>query len=130
MVSLSNAIIFGFTGNDSFYKNHKERLSLMARCAIDSNATIGFNLPLIDPKKPDNGNYYVAIMHEFKNNDISSKEVEEVLKTLKKKEVKIITNEYGDNGKNLMKNFRQHMNSLFDDILKEAEEIKKDEGKK
>jgi hypothetical protein len=53
MVSLSNAIIYGFIGNNEFKnKEDKSRLSLMARCAIDSDATVGFNLPLIDAKNP------------------------------------------------------------------------------
>jgi hypothetical protein len=127
MVSLSNAIIYGFIGNNEFkYKEDKSRLSLMARCAIDSDATVGFNLPLIDAKNPKNGNYFVSIMNEFKNNDISSKEIKDILENITDNNVKkiITTKICGDDGSKLMKTFRQNINTLFDDILKEAEEIK------
>ena len=128
MVSLSNAIIYGFIGNNEFKnKEDKSRLSLMARCAIDSDATVGFNLPLIDAENPKNGNYFVSIMNEFKNNDISSKEIKDILENITDNNVKkfITTKICGDDGSKLMKTFRQNINTLFDDILKEAEEIKK-----
>ena len=90
----------------------------MARCAIDSDATIGFNLPLIEPKKPDNGNFFVSIMNQFKNTDISSKEVENVLKTMSDDDKKNI------DGSKIMKDFRQNINTLFDKIVEEAEKLK------
>ena len=126
MISLTNVIIYGFVGNDNTkpikfnIKNDENRLSLMARCAIDSDATIGFNLPLIDPKKPDNGNFFVSIMNQFKNTDINSKEIEK------------IKNDEGidiDVSK-LMKDFRQNISTLFDEILKKAEELKKEKRNK
>ena len=133
MVSLTNAIIYGFMENNEekckafIEENDNARLSLMARCAIDSDATIGFNLPLIDPKKPDNGNFFVSIMNEFKNNNISSKEVEEILTNMTDdKSKKYITKEYGDNGEKLMKTFRQNISNLFNKIVEEAEKIKKE----
>ena len=63
----------------------------MTKCAIDSDATVGFNLPLIDPKKPDNGNFFVSIMNQFKSADISSKEVEDAAKSLSEDEIKKIS---------------------------------------
>lgn len=119
MVSLTNAIIYGFVGGEKFnIEKDNERLSLMTKCAIDSDATIGFNLPLIDPKKPDNGNFFVSIMNQFKNTDVSSKEVESVLETMSDDDKKNI-----DSSK-IMKDFRQNMSKLFDIIVKKAKKIK------
>ena len=95
MVSLSNAVIYGFMGKKFNIDN--ARLSLMTKCAIDSDATIGFNLPLIDPKKPDNGNFFVSIMNQFKNEDISSKEVENAVKSMSTEEIEAIEKEWGKN---------------------------------
>lgn len=89
MVSLCNAVIYGFMGND--FDINDARLELMTKCAIDSDATVGFNLPLIDPKKPDNGNFFVSIMNQFKSADISSKEVEDAAKSLSEDEIKKIS---------------------------------------
>ena len=148
MVSLCNAIIYGFVGNDESSSGIKfniekdnNRLSLMTKCAIDSDATIGFNLPLIDPKKPDNGNFFVSIMNQFKNTNISIKEAEDALKTMNKKDLEIIAKEYGEGssededttdvsnfakqfGPKIMKDFRQNMNNLFDIIVNKAKKIK------
>ena len=121
MVSLTNAIIYGFVGGEKFNiekDNANARLSLMTKCAIDSDATIGFNLPLIDPKKPDNGNFFVSIMNQFKNTDVSSKELESILETMSDDDKKNI-----DSSK-IMKDFRQNMSKLFDIIVKKAKKIK------
>ena len=119
MVSLTNAIIYGFVGGEKFnIEKDNARLSLMTKCAIDSDATIGFNLPLIDPKKPDNGNFFVSIMNQFKNTDVSSKELESVLETMSDDDKKNI-----DSSK-IMKDFRQNMSKLFDIIVKKAKKIK------
>lgn len=87
MVSLSNAVIYGFMGDKFNLEKNKARLSLLTKCAIDSDATIGFNLPLIDDKKPEDGNFFVSIMNQFKNSEISSKEVEKAIESLSKEEV-------------------------------------------
>ena len=127
MVSLINVIIYGFIGDTGEsikfnIENDKNIISLMTKCAIDSDATIGFNLPLIDPKKPDNGNFFVSIMNQFKNTDISSKEVEDVLNSM--------SGEMSDEDKDnidiskLMKDFRQNISTLFDIIVEEAEKLK------
>ena len=80
-------------------ENNDARISLISKCAIDSDATIGFNLPLIDPKKPDNGNFFVSIMNQFKNADISSKEVEDAIKSMDKSELELIEKEWGGDKK-------------------------------
>lgn len=91
MVSLCNAVIYGFMGNLFDIEKNDARLTLMTKCAIDSDATVGFNLPLIDPKKPDNGNFFVSIMNQFKSADISSKEVEDAAKSLSEDNIKKIS---------------------------------------
>jgi hypothetical protein len=91
MVSLCNAVIYGFMGNSFNIEKNDARLTLMTKCAIDSDATVGFNLPLIDPKKPDNGNFFVSIMNQFKSADISSKEVEDAAKSLSEDNIKKIS---------------------------------------
>lgn len=90
MVSLANAVIYGFMGKEFNIENDDDRLTLMTKCVIDSDATIGFNLPLIDPQKPDNGNFFVSIMNQFKNADISSKEVEDTMKSMTEKELEMV----------------------------------------
>ena len=97
MVALSNAVIYGFMGKKFNIEGNDARLSLLTKCAIDSDATIGFNLPLIDPKKPDNGNFFVSIMNQFKGADISSKEVENAVKSMSKEEIEAIEKEWGKN---------------------------------
>ena len=146
MISLSNAVLYGFVGDKFKIKSDKERLSLMTKCAIDSDATIGFNLPLIDQKKPDNGNYFVSIMNQFRSADISSKEVDDAIEMLSKQELKDIKSIWGDGdekkskemsleefakefGSELMKTFRQNMSNLFDMIVSESKKIKEDAQK-
>jgi hypothetical protein len=135
MVSLSNAIIYGFMGDK--FKIDDNRLSLLTKCAIDSDATIGFNLPLIDPNKPENGNFFASIMNQFKNSDISSKEVEDAAKSITNEEKKSIMKVYSGKdevddisnftkefGSMIMKDFRQNMTKLFDAIVSKANDIK------
>ena len=118
----------------------------MTKCAIDSDATIGFNLPLIDSKKPDNGNYFVSIMNQFRSADISSKEVDDAIEMMSKQELKDIKSIWGDGdekkskemsleefakefGPELMKTFRQNISNLFDMIVSESKKIKEDAQK-
>ena len=135
MVSLSNAIIYGFMGDK--FKIDDNRLSLLTKCAIDSDATIGFNLPLIDPNKPENGNFFVSIMNQLKNSDISSKEVEEAANSITNEEKKSIMKVYSGKdevddisnfskefGSMIMKDFRQNITKLFDAIVIKANDIK------
>ena len=140
MISLSNAVLYGFVGDKFNIKSDEKRLSLMTKCAIDSDATIGFNLPLIDSEKPDNGNFFFSIMNQFRSADISSQEVDDAIEMMSEQELKDIKSIWGDDekkskemsikefakefGPDLMKSFRQNMSNLFDMIVKEAEKIK------
>ncbi len=141
MVSLSNAVLYGFIGKDRFnIEKDKNRVSLLTKCVIDSDATIGFNLPLIDFKNPDDGNFFVGIMNQFRNDDISSKEIVDVVESMSENELEILKQGYGDDASDwdtkdvskfskdlsskLMKDFRQNMSELFDIIIKEAKKIK------
>ena len=150
MISLSNAILYGFVGDSFKIKSDNARLSLMTKCAIDSDATIGFNLPLIDPKKPDNGNFFVSVMNQFRSADISSQEVEDAIDMMSKKELKDIQSIWGGGddedkedskemtldefskafGPDLMKAFRQNISNLFDLIVSKSKEIKESAKKK
>ena len=144
MIGLSNAVIYAFMG-DTFNINQKNDsiLTLLTKCAIDSDATIGFNLPLLDPKKPDNGNFFVGIMGELKGSDIKSNEIGEAIESLSGKEsLKLLKdspdiNDYDENevpkykeelekkySPDLMKEFKKNMTELFDIIIKKANELK------
>lgn len=139
MISLTNSIIYGFVGDKFDITKKNEIISLMAKCAIDSDATVGFNLPLIDPKKPDNGNFFVSIMNQFKNENISSKEIDDTVELfIDNGEIDKLKEEW-DEGKEkdtendafgkkisskIMKDFRQNMSKLFDIIVKKAKKIK------
>lgn len=155
MVSIVNAIIYGYIGSKFDIANSDDdaRLSLMTKCAIDSDATIGFNLPLIDIKKPENGNFYTDMMKDFSSKSVSSREVVDVVKNMTDEEVKKLYDLWNskndeskekteDNeldpkndefaiefanvyGSDMMKDFKKNMKTLFDLIVKKAEEIKK-----
>lgn len=139
MISLTNSIIYGFVGDKFDITKKNEIISLMAKCAIDSDATVGFNLPLINPKKPDDGNFFVSIMNQFKNENISSKEIDDTVKLfIDNGEIDKLKEEW-DEGKekdtendafgkkissDIMKKFRQNMSKLFDIIVKKAKKLK------
>ena len=152
MVSIVNAIIYGYIGSKFDIANNDARLSLMTKCAIDSDATIGFSLPLIDINKPENGNFYTNIMKEFSSGNVSSEEVVQVVENMTTEEIKKLydlwnskndeskdkkednkldpkskefAKEFADvYGSDMMKDFRNNMKTLFDMIIKKAEEIK------
>ena len=158
MVSIVNAIIYGYIGSKFNIGNSDDdaRLSLMTKCAIDSDATIGFSLPLIDINKPENGNFYTNIMKEFSSESVSSREVVDVVKNMTTEEVKKLYDLWNskndeskdetkekkeDNkldpkddefaiefanvyGSDMMKDFKKNMETLFNLIVKKAEEIK------
>ena len=85
-------------------------------------------------------------MNQFKNTDISSKEAEDVINSMNKEDLDILSKRVDDGssdsdsdvesdnsseiakhlGSEIMKDFRQNMNILFDDIVKKAEKLKKD----
>ena len=139
MISLTNSIIYGFVGDKFDITKKNEIISLMAKCAIDSDATVGFNIPLINPEKPDNGNFFVSIMNKFKNENISSKEIDDTVKLfIDNGEIDKFKEEW-DEGKekdtendafgqkissDIMKNFKQNISTLFDLIIEEAKRLK------
>ena len=134
IIGIFNALIYGFVGDK--FEIDKKILSILAKCAIESDATIGFNLPLIEPDKPENGNFFVSIMTQFKSDNISSKEVDDAIKSITEKEVEEMANNEYNEFKNvndfskkfsadIMKSFRQNMTELFDKISKKANELKK-----
>lgn len=145
MMSLSNAVLYGFVGDKFKIESDEARLSLMTKCAIDSDATIGFNLPLIDPKKPENGNFFVGVMEQFRSADISSQEVDDAIDMMSKEELKDIKSIWSDDenkskemsleefakefGPDLMKAFRQNMSNLFDMIVSKSKQIKENAKK-
>ena len=148
MVALSNVIIYGFIGDMFDVLKSDDRISILTKCAIDSDATIGFNLPLIDPKKPDNGNFFVSVMNQFKNEDISSEEIKDAIESLSGKEA-LKLKRHSPNVKGykkeevseykaelakkyspaFIKEFRQNISALFDLIIDNAKKIKDDAEK-
>ena len=149
MVALSNAIIYGFIGeqekkNGKEFNIDDELLTIMTKCAIDSDATIGFSIPPMDINNPENGNFFVSIMNELRNVDIK-KEVDAVVQSTSKEEkililkawkkykkdesISDILKEFEEWSNSKMKEFRTNMTNLTDTILKKAKEIKEDTEK-
>ena len=146
MVALSNAIIYGFVGSEKFnIKDNTNVLTLLTKCAIDSDATIGFNLPLLDAKKPENGNLFVSIMNQFRESDVNPDEIKNIVGATSEKERILVLKAFKkykkDNGdkENLdlfidwakvkMDDFKKNMADLFKEILDSAKQIK-EEAKK
>lgn len=80
---------------------------LLARCAIDSDKTLGYGLPLIDENKPDAGNIFVAISQQLSQ----AKDDEGIF------------------DKKMLNTFKQSMSKMFDQIRKKAEELKEEREK-
>ena len=151
MVALSNAIIYGFIGeqekkNGKEFNIDDELLTIMTKCAIDSDATIGFSIPPKDINNPENGNFFVSIMNELRNVDIK-KEVDAVVQSTNENEKILIIKAWLENenkkynkGDDLSKKvkewynskngeFVENMGELIEIILKKAKEIKEDAEK-
>lgn len=141
MVALSNAIIYGFVGDEKFkIKDNTDVIQLLTKCAIDSDATIGFNLPLLDAKKPENGNLFVSIMNQFRQSDVNPDEIKNIVGATSEKERILVLKAFKqykkDNGdkenlkifidwaKGRMDDFKNNMAGLFKDILDSAKQIK------
>ena len=141
MIALSNVVIYGFVGDEKFnIKDNKNILTLLTKCAIDSDATIGFNLPLLDAEKPENGNLFVSIMNQFRESDVDPKEIKNivdatsdnerilVLKALdkynKNNDDKENLDIFTDWAKNEMDKFKKNIGKLFELILEKAKQIK------
>ena len=146
MVALSNAIIYGFVGDEKFnIKDNTNVLTLLTKCAIDSDATIGFNLPLLDANKPENGNLFVNIMNQFRESDVNPDEIKNIVDATSEKERILVLkafkkykkdNSDEDNlkiftdwAKVKMDDFRKNMGDLFKDIQDRANQIKEETQK-
>ena len=125
MISLSNAVIYGFMGKEFNIESNNERLSLMTKCAIDSDATIGFNLPLIEPEKPDNGNFFVSIMNQFRSANITSEELDDAANSLSDEEIKQISKVWNKNGSESNES-EENNNDSNEPNNKEKEEVAAD----
>jgi hypothetical protein len=146
MVALSNVIIYGFVGGEKFnIKGNKNVLTLLTKCAIDSDATIGFNLPLLDANKPENGNLFVSIMNQFRESEVNPDEIKEIVNATSEKERILVLKAFKEykkdnsNEENLkifidwvkvkMDDFKKNMGDLFKDIQDRANKIKEDAQK-
>ena len=107
-VGLSQTIIYALT--DEKIDAHKDVLNLLARCAIDSDKTLGYGLPPMDENKPEAGNIFTTLMQTLKD----AKDEKGV---------------FGDD-KDVLNKFKQNISSIFDSIVKMAEKLKSDRKKK
>jgi hypothetical protein len=141
MVALSNAIIYGFVNSDDKKIDiNDDVLKLLTKCAIDSDATIGFNLPLLDANKPENGNLFVSIMNQFRESEVNSDEIKNIVDATSEKERILVLKAFNkykkdnsdkenlklfiDWAKVKMDNFKKNMADLFKKIQDKATKIK------
>lgn len=149
MVALSNAIIYGFVNaddkNDKKIDINEDVLELLTKCAIDSDATIGFNLPLLDANKPENGNLFVNIMNQFRESDVNPDEIKNIVDATSEKERILVLKAFKEYKKdnsdeeNLkiftdwakvkMDDFKKNMADLFKKIQDKATQIKEEAEK-
>jgi hypothetical protein len=106
-VGLTKAIQYGICGDK--YKLDKNDINLLAKCAIDSDKTIGYGIPLLDDKKPDGGNIFTVIMQALKD----AQDKKGVFK----------------NNKDLRNQFTDNMSTLFDQIFTTAKKLKEQQKK-
>lgn len=90
--------------------------NLLARCAISSDETIGYGFPLMDEKKPDDGNIFAAVIEQMKNSD-----------------GKYFTTK-DDSGKDIKDNelinqFKTKIDELYKKIIENAKKIKEEAEK-
>ena len=140
LVSIANAIIYGYVGSNFKVDNNSPRLSLMTKCLIDSDPTIGFCLPPIDKSKPEDGNYFLSIMNVLNSGNVSSKEVVDVVQTMTPEERKKLYEIWnkskdeeesnGDSGKNNEENSndeskenKKELDPKHDEFAKEFAEV-------
>lgn len=82
--------------------------TLLARCCIGSDKTIGYGLPFIDKDNEKNGNIFTALMQTLKD-------AQDEAGVFKDEEV--------------LSRFHQNMSKIYDEILKEAESLKEKKEK-
>ena len=135
---ISFVVVYGIKGAKYIGGKDDDVVSLISKCAIDSDATIGFSLPLIDDKKPENGNVFVSILNKLRDAEIDVKYLEEITKTMSDEEKKSLAkNHDGDFSKFLKSRsdklttlIKQHISKLSQSALELAKKIKEDAKKK
>lgn len=138
MIAISFVVVYGIKGAKYIGGKDDDVVSLISKCAIDSDATIGFSLPLIDDKKPENGNVFVSILNKLRDTEIDVKYLEEITKTMSDEEKKSLAkNHDGDFSKFLKSRsdklttlIKQHISKLSQNALELAKKIKEDVKKK
>ena len=65
MIGISRALTYAITGEKDVLDDNT--IELLARCAIDSDRTIGYGIPLYDVKKPKDGNIFCVILQTLKD---------------------------------------------------------------
>ena len=124
---------------------NEDVLELLTKCAIDSDATIGFNLPLLDANKPENGNLFVNIMNQFRESDVNPDEIKNIVDATSEKERILVLKAFKEYKKdnsdeeNLkiftdwakvkMDDFKKNMADLFKKIQDKATQIKEEAEK-
>ena len=112
MIATSLMVVYGFKG-DKFGMG-EYRKSIISKCFIDSDATIGFNLPLIDDKKPKDGNLFLSMYNELRKGIVTTKELEEVAESLTDAEKKSLEKFYGtDIGEFIKNESNQYTNRIL-----------------
>ena len=92
--------------------------NLLARCAIDSDKTIGYGCPLLDENKPKEGNIFINVTNKLANGD------DIIFKGLKDSAQD--TNKFNE----FMANFKRGVSKIFDLVKTQAENLKKEKEKK
>lgn len=138
MIAISFVIVYGIKGAKYIGGNDDDIISLISKCAIDSDATIGFCLPLIDNKKPKNGNVFISILNKLRDDKIDVKYLEEITKSMSEKEKKSLAENHDDDFSKFLKSrsdklttlIKKHISELSQKASELAEKIKEDTKKR
>lgn len=135
-VSLANVILNGFVA-DKFTLDDKYA-TMMARCAIVSDRTIGFCLPSLSTSlvknNSDESNIFLSIMDKLRSGEVSKEEIETVVDSLKEDKIKIaVAKSLGGKDETYfekwakieMGKFAQNISKTYDQIIiSKAKELK------
>jgi hypothetical protein len=138
MIAISFLVVYGIKGAKYISGKGDDILSLISKCAIDSDATIGFSLPLIDIKKTEQGNVFVSILYKLRDTKIDVKYLEEITKSMSEKEKKSLAKNHDGDFSAFLKSksgklttlINQHISKLSQSALELAKKIKEDAKKK
>lgn len=108
MIGIAKVLTYALTDDDSVLDGSS--LELLARCAIASDRTIGYGIPLFDENKPKDGNIFCVIMQTLKDAKDKAKVFE--------------------NDKDLLDQMKKKISEVYDMIIKEADRLKKEAEKK